>query len=536
MHGAADSNRDRPPAIPSLVIDRRFALAAGFALVATCGVLWLAGWYSRGWIAAWPRFADDAFYYLTIAQNVARGHGFTMDQLSATNGFQPLWLWTLVPVARLVGSDPDVFLLVAQGLCVALFSLAGGLLCGLVRARLGFAPALVAGLLIMFPRLENVAVSGLESALLLLILVVLIIEALRSGALWNAEARAADARTGGLVGLLMLARLDSVFIGLTLAGYVAIHGLAHGDGTVVARLSRIVRKELAVFWPAVVLVTPYLAWNLLAFDHLMPISGALKTSFPEASIKLTNLNIEHAGLYLLVFGTVGLEIWRGNGRDPFVKLLALLSIGLVLHALFTVLYIRWGAFSWHFATSIPVGALCAAVLVRHAAARLPRSLVMAAVAAFALFQIAALAISISRLGDTFTVASREAGEWVAVNLPPDAVLGMKDSGNFSYFSRRRVMNLDGVANSFEYANAVCRGRLEDFVRSHGVEYIAQHSVPRRVRIGAYETIKLIYPCHLPGGRDSELVLRRSLEVFRGTPYKDNAGFPDQLFIWRLERR
>jgi hypothetical protein len=369
----------------------------------------------------------------------------------------------------------------------------------------------------------------------LLVLVVLIIEALGSGALSNTAARATDARTGALVGLLMLARLDSVFIGLTLAGFVAFRGLADGEGAFASRLSRTVRKELALFWPAVVFVIPYLAWNLLAFGHLMPISGTLKTSFPEAGFKLANLNIEHAGLYLLIVGAVGVELWRGNGRDPFVKLLAILSIGLVTHALFTVVYIRWGAFSWHFATSIPVGALCAAVLARHAAGRLPRGIVTAAVAAFALFEISALAISVSRIGDTFTVAGREAGVWVATNLPPDTVLGMKDSGIFSYFAQRRVMNLDGVANSFEFADAVCQDRLEDFVRGHGVEYVAQHSVPRRVRIGAYETIKLIYPCHLPGGRDSELELRREFEVFRGTPYKNNAGFPDQLFIWRLSR-
>ena len=535
MQGSTDSKRDRVHALPSPVVDGRFALAAAGALATTCVVLWLAGWQTRGWISAWPRFADDAYYYLVIARNAAAGHGFSMDQLSPTNGFQPLWMWTLVPIAWLAGSDPNVLLLVVQALCVAIFAGAGGLLCGLVRARLGLVPALLAGLLLLFPRLENVALSGLESSLVILVLLALSVEILRSGALSSTEPRAADARTGALVGLLMLARLDSVFIGLTLAVYVAARGLAHGDGWFTARLSRTVRKELALFWPAVALVTPYLAWNQLAFGHLMPISGTLKTSFPEAGFTPTNLNIEHAALFLLALGAVGREIWRGNGRDPLVNLLALLSIGLALHALYTVVYMRWAVFAWHFAALIPVGALGAALLARDAAERLSHAVVVAALALLTLAQVGALALSISHLDETFTIGAREGGEWVAANLPPDAVLAMKDSGIFSYFAERRVMNLDGVANSFEFADATCQGRLEEFARGHGVEYVAQHSVPPSVRSGAYETYTQVYPCHLPGGHDSELVLRRDLEVYRGTPYKTNGGHPDQLLIWRLPR-
>jgi hypothetical protein len=179
--------------------------------------------------------------------------------------------------------------------------------------------------------------------------------------------------------------------------------------------------------------------------------------------------------------------------------------------------------------------LGAALLARDAAERLPHAVVVAALAALALFQVSALAISISRVEETFGVASREAGEWVAANLPPDAVLSMKDSGIFSYFAQRRVMNLDGVANSFEFANAVCQGRLEEFMLSKGVEYVSQHSVPPSVRSGAYETFTQTYLCHLPGGNDGELALQRDLEVYRGTPYTTYARLPDQLLIWRLPR-
>jgi hypothetical protein len=534
MPRAADSELRDAASPGSPVVDRRFALAVALALVAVCVVLWLIGWSLRGWISAWPRFKDDAYYYLVIARNASAGHGFTMDQMSPTNGFHPLWMWTLLPVVRIVGSDPDVLLLVVQALCVALFACAGGLLCGIVRARAGVAPALLVALLLLFPRIENAALSGLESALVLLVLVGLIAEMLRSGALSETEPRPVDdARTGALVGLLMLARLDSVFIGVTLAFYVLVRGLAGGAGPFSSRLARTVRKELSVFWPAVVLLVPYLLSNYLAFGHLTPISGTLKTSFPVAGFSPTHLNLEHVVLFAFALGGAGLEIGRGHGRDPLVRLLALLTVGIALHALYTVVYMRWAVLSWHFIAFVPVGALGAALLAREAVARLPRALVFAALGALALLQVGALAKSLSNLEKTFTVASQEAGEWVAENLPPDAVLSMKDSGIFTYFAQRRVMNLDGVANSFEYANALCAGRLEEFLRSHGVEYVAQHSVPESVRAGAYETHTQIYPCHLRGGRDGALVLRREFEVYRGTPYTTNAETPDQLVIWRL---
>jgi len=365
--------------------------------------------------------------------------------------------------------------------------------------------------------------------------VVLIVEALRSEALSNPEPRISDARTGALVGLLMLARLDSVFVALTLAGWVAVQGLVRGEGTIGARLSRTVRKGLVIFWPSVLLVVPYLCWNVLAFGHIMPISGTLKINFPVAGFNPSNLNLEHVVLFALALGGVAREFARGNRTDPLIDLIAVLSIGLVLHALYAVTFMRWAVFAWHFAALIPVGMIGAALFVRAAMERVSRGVVVGGLVGLTLMQIFALSFSISRLSETFTAASREAGEWVAANLPPDAVLGMKDSGIFSYFARRQVMNLDGLANSFEFAEAVCQGRIEEFVLGHGVEFIAQHSVSQNVRSGDYEAFEQPYPCGLPDGTDGKLELRRDLEIFRGTPYTDNAGREDQLVIWRIER-
>ncbi len=534
MQSGADSRLDEAPSPGLPIVDRRFALGAFLALTGACVVLWAIGWILRDWVSAWPRFSDDAYYYLVIAQNAVAGHGFTMDRISPTNGFHPLWMWTLLPVVKVAGGDIHALLLTVQALCVLLFACAGGILCGLARTRAGAAPAYLVGLMLMFPRIENSALSGLESALVLLLLVLLIAELLRGGALWSAEPRQADARVGGLVGLLLLGRLDSVFLASSLAVYVLVHGLWRGEGAFGTRLWRVVRKELALFWPTLVLVIPYLVSNQLAFGRMMPVSGALKTSFPVAGWSPHHLNVEHLGLLALAVGGCAIELWRGRGRDPLVRLLALFAAGMTAHALYTVLYMRWAVMIWHFITFVPVGALALALLARDVVPRLSRRTVIAALALLTLLQAGALAISLSNLGRTWTVAAHEAGLWVAANLPDDALLAMKDSGIFSYYAQRRVMNLDGLANSFEYARTVCEGRVDDFLQRHGVQYVAQHSVPAAVQTGDYEVFERVYHCRLRGGVDSSLRLRREREVFRSRPYLDSTGRPDQLVIWRID--
>ena len=50
-------------------------------------------------------YTDDAFYLFSIARNLARGHGPTVDGTHITNGFQPLILLLYTPIFWLCGSD-----------------------------------------------------------------------------------------------------------------------------------------------------------------------------------------------------------------------------------------------------------------------------------------------------------------------------------------------------------------------------------------------------------------------------------------------
>ncbi|HXZ85165.1 MAG TPA: hypothetical protein VEI82_06720 [Myxococcota bacterium] len=529
---ARNSTFDSSRPSPAAPFSDSFALRAAGVLLAICLGLWLAGWKAQGSATAWPRFEDDAYYYLAIARNAASGHGFTADGLSATNGFQPLWMWLLIPLAWLTSGATTPLLAATHLAVVLIFCGSGALLCALLRTRFGLGPALAGTGLLFVPPFLNVLLSGMESGLAVAVFVLLLRELLDSGVL---EARAAtprDLRTGVLVGLLLLARLDAVFIALALAGWLALAEWAGAAGTPGARALRVLRKGLAVFWPTLALVVPYLAWNERSFGHLVPISGVLKTDLAAPAFAPGNLSPPYWGLVALALAAQ--SALRARGGSARVRaVLAALVAGLALQALHAMVFMHWAVFSWHFALFIPIGAFSVAVLASALLERMPADvrpwLGLGLAAGLALAQ----AISISRLPLAFMGAAGAAGRWVAANLPADAVLAMKDSGAFGYFAERHVINLDGVVNSFEYQERLCRGELAAFLRERGVGYVCQHAVPPEVRGGSYARYVQGYPCHLHGGGGSELTLRRDREVYHGEPYHNYQGQEDQVLIWRI---
>src|SRR5260221_11952533 len=66
---------------------------------------------------------DDAYYYLAIAANLADTGRTSLDGLTATNGYQPLWLIALALDAKLTGTEPWRFFVAC---CLLTYGLAMG--------------------------------------------------------------------------------------------------------------------------------------------------------------------------------------------------------------------------------------------------------------------------------------------------------------------------------------------------------------------------------------------------------------------------
>ena len=476
--------------------------------------------------------ADDAAYYLKIAENAAHGRGFSFDGLAPTNGFHPLWAWTLVGLHRCVDLPPEGMVRLVWALQSVLMTAAAFLLWRLLRSVAGAWPAAL-GTVLFVGRLYYTGRGGMESALLLLLAIALLGLAAR----WRPEGVARPLAFGALAGLVMLARLDSVFVvGCVCAGWCL---------TAPGWPQRL-RAAAFVLAAASAVELPYLASNLRDFGHLLPISGALKSSFPRAGWHWDQFSVRGQDLLMLLaalaacVALLGARLAGRLPRDVFHRtLLPAVALGLLLHAAYSSFFMRWGVFSWHFvlerlglSLAVPV---LAAMLVPPERARADR-LWTALLVVVALGSLAPVARRDLRrdysLG--WTVQAYRAAQWAQAHTPPDAVFAMKDAGNFGYYSRRRVVNLDGLVNTWAYQDSLGAGRLEGFLRSRGVQYFVQHAIYERPDIldGTYERFRFELWSHRHGRPGGSLELRAEDEVYRSVPFTD-AGHPTVFLIWRM---
>jgi len=258
--------------------------------------------------------AADSFYYLTVARNVAQSGRFSFDQQTVTNGFHPLWQLVLVLVygAGHAAGVTDSALLVAV-VVVNAISLAGAVyFIGLavkdedrlppvfVLVPVGTLGLLLAPMwLVLGPARvakESIAeggrplygtlwsyANGMESALLLLLFGATAAMFVRG---YWARGRRHAVAFGLLLGALVLARLDHVWLSVLVAAWLLIASWKKSDN---ARAC-----SLATCETLAVVIVAYLVVNRVAFGSAVPVSGKLKTSFPHFATD----NIATLGLML----------------------------------------------------------------------------------------------------------------------------------------------------------------------------------------------------------------------------------------------
>lgn len=442
---------------------------------------------------------EDGFYYLKIAQHVAQGAGSTFDGLNPTNGYHPLWLLTLVPLFWLTSSVTTALTLslVWQ---VALFTATMLLVYYTSRLHLGgLAAGLAALLWVLFT--YRVALGGLEFSLHALGVLTVAYLYLR----WFTSAEIQPYRryfVGGLVSsLTILARLDTILLmvimGIVLAWREARRGLSRAG----------VYRLLIFSLPLVIVCVSYIGLNLSLFGHPTPVSSEVKRAWSTyllkqdlfyqqygwVGAKLYHLlwpvrHIRQLFLFMLVVGTAGAGfmwliaicgVWRSKFSEwrlysPFIlfSLLTYLSYGLLYHG-------HLSFPPWYYVVQPWLAALLLATLVdqrrvherslRHeklerqsltlAGQSLTLTLrakmgeVILSSMMFAVVLYTVWELEQWRIADQVGIIPQplyEGAAWVKTNLPDEAIIGAWNAGAIGYLSERRVVNLDGLVNSWVY--------------------------------------------------------------------------------------
>lgn len=206
--------------------------------------------------------ADDGFFYPQIAHNFVNGLGFKFNDIYATNGFHPLWMLVCIIADFIIPLPKQEMIYVLWMIQVVLFFLSIKCLQPLFKdggigkiAGVGFLGLVFFSLGTLY--LTEAHLNLFCTALLLNILI---------------KGRAVNGWLLGLAAsMVFLSRLDNAFVLLFLGLYCL-------SGDTRPKTEDLI-KAAGVF---IVLASGYLLYNKFEFGNMVPISGRIKSSFPNA--------------------------------------------------------------------------------------------------------------------------------------------------------------------------------------------------------------------------------------------------------------
>ncbi len=485
---------------------------------------------------------DDASYYFKIADTIVHNAFVSFDGIHETNGFQPLWLCMLLPVAAVFKGSPEAMMQATALLQVVLLAVSALMLFSLLSkthsVRSGFFCSLLFFAAVFFP-----GVNGMESALLICMCVVLLYYGRRSDIIARSTPRG-EFFFGILLGLVMLTRLDMVFLGGVIAAVLAF------DVCLSRRPKReTIRRFVTVVGSASLIVAPYLLLNYLFFGHAVPISGILKSCFPHPMVNRNILELftpRYTVCILIACCYLGWLLLSGGKRRErssdvqyFGIATAVCATSVVLHALYTFLFMKWAVFAWHFI----LYPFCVVLIIGDVFYRLgqprPKGVLKICCWIIAGLIVCAACVKVYRrhtrpLENSWHVASYNAACWARENTQPDSVFAMKDAGHFSFFSRRKVINLDGIVNNLQYQDVLKEKNLKKYFADNNVMYLVQHAFWNNESIATaqYDVISISYWSHLYSVESVKIPLYKQNEAYRSPVYYDGP-YASVFVIWKL---
>jgi len=221
--------------------------------------------------------SEDGYLMLTIARNLATGNGMSVeDGLTLTNGTQPLMTFIYGAGFWLCGGDKVSGVVLAQVLGIGIALTCAYLLYRVGQLLLADDPAAeplcawAAGAWYVAPLSARYSQNCLETgAATLLPLIVGLYFLSRSPARDERWTIRGCATLGALLGAAFWVRNDAVLLSAATCLVLVVAGARSGS----VGLSRSVLEAGVVGATALVVVSPWLAFNQFVFGHLVPISG-----------------------------------------------------------------------------------------------------------------------------------------------------------------------------------------------------------------------------------------------------------------------
>ncbi len=449
---------------------------------------------------------DDAFYVFSIARNMARGLGPTVDGTQITNGFQPLIVMLYTPIFWLCGTNDLTsnwlavrWTFVLAGIIAAASVWVVAILIRELEAQRNVesmaaipdawaTPPVIGAFLWTF----SIAIfihttNGLETGLysLMLLWSMLAYVRIRQSELSGENVSIARWMVLGIIlGLTVLARIDGAILVLSLSLFASRQ---------FRRISPI--GSIAASLMAFAISLPWWLFNWFSFGSLMPTSGQAENLWPvgldenirRALQSITDIALlmiyapDSMGLVMRAILAILIAVlfWWMNRTIHLIQKLRATRIGsLMPFAAFSLALLLYYTFFFkapHFIARFLeplrivwlIGMAVGIPLSIERLSRRRRAIVIGFVAALT------LGFGANRYIVNFFMQPGPhefyaMGEWARAH--PDEKIGMLQSGIASFIAPN-VINLDGKVNT-EALHAAQHGKLAQYLRAEHFAYLA----------------------------------------------------------------
>jgi len=467
---------------------------------------------------------DDSFYAFKIAHSIAGGGGASFDGIHPTNGFQPLYVFLLVPFYWLFPSDLVSPIYAALALSALLTALTAVLLFKIVyRYTSPKIALLVTAIWTFSPVVTKQTANGLETALALFFFASVVYVYLSRIRPVTTPAKRTFVIFGALVGLAALARIDEIFLALVvlldyllvlrkrgasasalkgvfaavlaaMAAYspwlvysaFTLGGLVQDSGTATRYLSLAYAPFFGLGSPDVASSGPsagFLWGNVVHSFAVLKLSPPLHAFFRGTEkfgmaigarstmtllANVVGLALGAAFVYVVVLRKRSLRV-RGFDEIQFLLVLAVVVIAAYSLYVFGAFFFVRYYYPIYFILCVYAGLLFEEIFRRLPAGSVAARWLVAVILAGYMGAFGYMA---------YTCACRshpiycfyDAARWVEDNTSPNDTIGVFQSGAIGYFANRRVINLDGKVNS-EALEALKGGKLGDYLRNEGIDVV-----------------------------------------------------------------
>jgi hypothetical protein len=319
---------------------------------------------------------------------------------------------------------------------------------------------------------------------------------------------------------MLLSRTDSCLL-LAALGLDALYRWGYRQQIVFPWLGATRRLRTWLYPPAIwltpfiLLLSPWLLWNRLHFGTFFQVSGEVlpfrahsifdfyHRHDPQRTWNLLvmmaektqawfqvlkkSLFLQHsflpaflAGFIVAMFLVAGQRLTQ-DLRRRIGLIIIILPAGLLTIGLFYGLYF-WHRQTWYFHSSYFLVALllggllaCFDQIVLASLESRSRRLILGSICLLSITFSSQLAVEIVDSGGFYPWQAKysEVARTVSEMLPPSARIGAFNAGIYGYYSRPRVINLDGVVNAEIYAAMRAR-RIFAYIEDKKIDYLLDH--------------------------------------------------------------